>query len=328
MKRYGNIYDKICSIDNLILADVKARKGKLCSYGVRRHDVNKEKNILKLHQDLMNGSYRTSNYTIFKIYDPKEREIYRLPYYPDRIVHHAIMNYLEPLFVSVFTNDTYSCIKNRGIHGALINLKKVLRQDPTGTHYCLKLDVKKFYPSISHDILKDILRRKIKDTRLLQLLDEIIDSAPGVPIGNYLSQYFANMYLAYFDHWIKEEQRVKYYFRYADDIVILHENKEHLRQLFSDIQSYLQTNLKLTIKENWQIFPIKSRGIDFLGYVFFHTHILLRKGIKQRFCRRLSKLNKKNISQKAYQQSICSWIGWAMHCNSKNLLNNILKTIS
>lgn len=318
------MYEKICSIDNLILADKKARKGKLCSYGVRRHDVNREQNILKLHQDLMNGSYRTSNYTIFKIYDPKEREIYRLPYYPDRIVHHAIMNYLEPLFVSVFTNDTYSCIKNRGIHGALANLKKVLRQDPAGTQYCLKLDVKKFYPSISHDVLKDTLRRKIKDTRLLQLLDEIIDSAPGVPIGNYLSQYFANMYLAYFDHWIKEEQGVKYYFRYADDIVILHENKEHLRQLFTELQSYLQTNLKLTIKENWQIFPVKSRGIDFLGYVFFHTHILLRKGIKQRFCRRLSKLNKKEISQKEYLQAICSWIGWAKHCNSKNLLKTII----
>lgn len=318
------MYEKICSIDNLILADNKARKGKLCSYGVRRHDVTREQNILKLHQDLMNGSYRTSNYTIFKIYDPKEREIYRLPYYPDRIVHHAIMNYLEPLFVSVFTNDTYSCIKKRGIHGALVNLKKVLKQDPKGTQYCLKLDIKKFYPSINHDILKNILRRKIKDTRLLHLLDEIIDSAPGIPIGNYLSQYFANLYLAYFDHWIKEELKVKYYFRYADDIVILHENKEHLRQLFTELQSYLQTNLKLTIKANWQIFQVKLRGIDFLGYVFYHTHILLRKSIKQRFCRRVSKLNKKDISQKEYLQAICSWIGWTKHCNSKNLLNKIL----
>lgn len=324
MKRFGNLYDQICSMDNLIQADMKARKGKLRSYGVIRHDAHREENIKCLYESLRSGSFRTSNYTVFKIYDPKEREIYRLPYYPDRILHHAIMNVLEPIFVSIFTKDTYSCIKNRGIHGALRNVKKTLKDDPSGTAYCLKLDIKKFYPSIDHELLKSIIRRKIKDIRLLSLLDEIIDSAPGVPIGNYLSQYFANLYLAYFDHWLKEVKHVKYYFRYADDMVILHSSKQYLRDMFNEMRDYLHKELNLTIKGNWQIFPVKSRGIDFLGYVFFHTHILLRKGIKKRFCRRVYELNKRDLTDKAFKQSVCSWIGWIKYCNGKHLLKKLV----
>lgn len=325
MKRYGNLYEQICSIENLMLADRKARKGKLSAYGVKRHDMKKEEHISDLHRLLTGCMFRTSKYTVFTIYDPKEREIYRLPYYPDRIVHHAIMNILEPVFLSVFTADTYSCIKNRGIHAAVRKLKRLLRYYPDATTYCLKMDIKKFYPSIDHTILKQIIRRKIKDIRLLSLLDEIIDSAPGVPIGNYLSQYFANLYLAYFDHWLKEDKQVEYYFRYADDIVILHHDKGFLRDLFCQMQVYLNDNLKLKIKENWQIFPVASRGIDFLGYVFYHTHTRLRKRIKQRFCRRVARLNKRGISVKEYTQAICPWLGWAKHCDSKNLINKIVR---
>ena len=131
----------------------------------------------------------------------------------------------------IFIAHTYACRKNKGIHKAAQDIKKVLRKDVVNTQYCLKLDIKKFYPSIDHEILKSIVRRKIKDTKVLKLLDEIIDSAPGVPIGNYLSQYFANLYLAYFDHWIKECKKIKYYFRYADDIVIFSKNKESLLTL-------------------------------------------------------------------------------------------------
>ena len=126
---------------------------------------------------------------------------------------------MEPIWVSLFTEDTYSCIKNRGIHKAAAKVKKALKEDPEHTTYCLKMDVVKFYPSIEHDVLKMILRKKIKDQDLLWLLDLIIDSADGVPIGNYLSQYFANIVLAYFDHWLKEVKGVKYYFWYADDMV-------------------------------------------------------------------------------------------------------------
>src|SRR5690606_24192648 len=170
-----------------------------------QHDRNREANIQALHEMLRHRAYKTSAYDTFTVFETKEREVYRLPYFPDRITHHAIMNVLEPIFVSVFTADTYSCIKGKGIHAASYAVKRALK-DVQGTQYCLKLDIKKFYPSIDHWTLKTLLMRKFKDKNLLWLLFEIIDSAPGVPIGNYLSQYFANFYLAYFDHWLKEEK--------------------------------------------------------------------------------------------------------------------------
>lgn len=326
MKRVGNIFDKISSIDNLRLADEKARKGKLKSYGVLKHDRKREQNILQLHKQLTSGTFKTSGYSVFKIYEPKEREIHRLPYYPDRIVHHAIMNILEPIWVSVFTEDTYSCIKGKGIHAAANKMRRILKADREETRYCLKLDIKKYYPSINHEILKNIIRRKIKDKRLLALLDEIIDSAEGVPIGNYLSQYFANLYLAYFDHWVKEEKRVKYYFRYADDIVIFAPEKEPLHRLFLEIKTYL-SELKLTIKGNFQIFPVEKRGVDFVGYVFYHTHTRLRKSIKQRFCRKVSRIRKrrKPYTDKQFRQEIAPWWGWCKYCDSKNLIKKLSK---
>lgn len=326
MKRIGNLYDQICTLENLELADEKARRGKLRSHGVKRHDKNRTENIKNLREALLNGTFRTSKYDVFTIYEPKEREIYRLPYFPDRIVHHAVMNVLEPIWTSIFTADTYSCIKNRGIHAAAKKVLKALREDPETTTYCLKIDVRKFYPSIDHDVLKGIIRRKLKDKRLLTLLDEIIDSADGVPIGNYLSQYFANLILAYFDHWIKEEKRVKYYFRYADDIVILAPDKAYLHSLLKEIRQYM-SELKLQVKDNWQVFPVASRGIDFLGYVFFHTHTRMRKGIKQRLCKRIGKLNKrKTLTEEEFKRNVCSWWGWAKYCDSKHLIKKLSKS--
>jgi RNA-directed DNA polymerase len=315
MKRIGNLYNRICSVENLNLADAIARKGKSKQYGIRVHDRNREENILHLHKSLLNKTFQTSKYTTFKIFEPKEREVFRLPYYPDRIVHHAVMNILEPVFVSVFTADSYSCIKGKGIHAAARCVKRALKNE-AGTTYCLKLDVKKFYPSVDHAILKQLLRRKFKDQDLLWLLDEIIDSAEGLPIGNYLSQYFANFYLTYFDHWLKEVKRVRYYFRYADDLVVLHHDKSYLHTLLKDISAYLQCNLKLTVKDNYQVFPVAIRGIDFVGYRFFHTHTLLRKAIKQNFARMLAKRPNK--------LSIASYYGWACHANCVNLLNTLL----
>jgi RNA-directed DNA polymerase len=194
-------------------------------------------------------------------------------------------------------------------------LKLALKSE-SETTYCLKLDIKKFYPNIDHNILKLLLRKKIKDQNLLWLLDEIIDSAKGLPIGNYLSQYFANFYLTYFDHWIKEQMKVKHYFRYADDIVILHSDKEYLHSILSAIRNYFSKNLKLEIKSNYQVFPVKSRGIDFVGYVFYHTHILLRKRIKQNFARKL----KSNPNT----ESTPSYLGWLKHCNAKHLTKKLL----
>lgn len=148
MKRIGNLYNQIISIDNLRAADQNARKGKRQQYGVRVFEKNPEGNILLLNEMLLNRSYKTSKYDTFKIYEPKERLVFRLPYFPDRITHHAVMNVLEPIFTKLFTADTYSCIKGRGIHGASNNLKKAL-QNQNETMYCLKLDIVKFYPSVS-----------------------------------------------------------------------------------------------------------------------------------------------------------------------------------
>ncbi len=312
MKRCNNLYEKIISVENLLLADQKASKGKLKYSDVIEHNKNKEDNIIKLHEILSSKTYKTSKYSVFKVFEPKERDVYKLPYYPCRIVHHAIMNILEPILVKSFTSDTYSCIKGKGIHAVVNKIKKILK-DKNNTTYCLKLDIKKFYPSINHDILKKIIRKKIKDKDLLNLLDEIIDSVDsGVPIGNLMSQYFANLYLSQFDHWLKEVKLIKYYFRYADDIVILSDNKTYLHKLLSEIKHYLN-DLKLEVKENYQIFPVEKRGIDFVGYKFYHNHILVRKNIKKSCFKRL---NYKNVS---------SYIGWLKHANSKNLINKLSK---
>lgn len=314
MKRAGNLYDKITSMANLVTADQKAQRGKLLRYGVILHNCRRESNLLLLQDMLVSKSYRTSSYDIFKIFEPKERLVYRLPYFPDRIAHHAIMNVLEPIFVSSFTADTYSCIKGRGIHQLLNNLREDLK-DVSGTQYCLKLDIKKFYPSIDHEVLKGLIRRKFKDPDLLWLLDEIIDSAPGLPIGNYLSQYLANFYLSYFDHWIKEQNGIRYYYRYADDLVILSSSKEQLHSLFKRIVSYLD-GLKLEVNPTHQVFPVEARGIDFVGYVFYHTHVRIRKAIKQNCARKLSK-HPSDKSRASYQ-------GWLGHCNARHLTKKLL----
>lgn len=322
MKRKGNLYDTICSTENLYAAYLKAKQGKAKSYGVVLFDKNFESNMEAIQAELISGEYRTSDYSIFTIYDPKEREIYRLPF-RDRVVHHAIMNVMEPIWTSLFIRHTYSCIKGRGIHAVLMAIKRDLK-DVENTRYCLKMDVKKFYPSIDHEILKVIIRKKIKDNRLLDLLDGIIDSAPGVPIGNYLSQFFANLYLSYFDHWMKETKRVKYYYRYADDMVILAPDKPYLNKLLTEITFYLYIELNLQLKGNYQVFPVEARGIDFVGYKFYHAYILMRKTIKKRLCRKAAKLNKKDIDAKSYRMQIAPWLGWAKHCDSKHLLKKVL----
>jgi RNA-directed DNA polymerase len=332
MKRIGNLYEKIISIENLKLSDEKARKGKRNTYGVRMHDRNKDENILRLHEILKARKFKTSEYHVFKIYEPKEREIYRLPYYPDRIVHHAIMNILEPIWVSVFTQDTYSCIKGRGINGAMQKVKKAIKEDPQNTRYCLKIDIRKYYPSIDHNILQKIVERKIKCKQTLDLLSSIIISTKGVPIGNYLSQYFANLFLAYLDHLVKEVLRVKYYLRYADDMIFFAANKKELHQILAAVRKYLSEELILEIKSNYQIFPIadhhrakNGRGLDFVGYVFYRHETQIRKSIKMNFVRKVAVINRRSISTKQYTMHLAPWLGWAKYSNSKKLIYKIIK---
>lgn len=283
---------------------------------------------------LIRKTYKTSEYEVFIKKDTgKEREIYKLPYFPDRIVHWAIIQVVEPIFLNRLNGCTHSAIPNKGIHSAFKQLDKYMRNDAVGTKYCLKLDVKKFYPSIDHNLLKLMYRTLFKDPNLLWLLDEIIDSTDGdkgVPIGNYLSQYSGNLFLSKFDRWIKEKLRVKYYIRYMDDIVILHHDKNYLRKLLKKINKYLK-NINLEIKGDYQIFPSRTRGIDFVGYRHFGDYVLLRKSTSKRLIRKMRNIMKKlrnggKLTYSAYC-SINSYKGWLKWCNGYNLYTKWIKQL-
>ena len=321
MKRYGNLYAKIWDMQNIREAHHNAQRGKQHYREVQMVNADEEKYLAQIQAMLRDKTFRNSEYEIFtKIEGGKKREIYKLPYFPDRIIHHCIMQVLEPIWMRVFISDTYAALKRRGIHKGVKRVKLALR-DIENTRYCLKFDVRKFYPSIDHGILKTLLRRAIKDPDVLRLLDEIISSANGIPIGNYLSQYFGNLYLAYFDHWMKEDKRCRYYFRYCDDIVILHGDKEFLHRLFADVQRYLYDLLKLSIKSNYQVFPVGKRGIDFLGYRFFHDYTLLRKSIARRFKAKALYIKRAycNMPPSQIVNGLMSYWGWMKHGNCLNL---------
>lgn len=324
MKKYRNLYKQIVDLDNIILAHHNARKNKTHRPDVQMVDKDIIKYCKQIQQMLINHTYKTSEYFTFKLYEPKERIIFKLPYYPDRIVHHAIMNIMEPIWVNQMIPQTYSCIKKRGIHKVLKQVQDDMR-DRENTKYCLKLDITKFYPTIDHAVLKQIIRIKVADKELLDLLDEIIDSSEGVPIGNYLSQFFANLYLAYFDHWVKEVKGVKYYYRYADDIVVLHGNKEFLHTLLRDIIEYLRIELKMQIKPNYQIYPVESRSVDFVGYKIYHDYTLIRRSLKKKYCIKNARLLKRSTNYKYYRRRMASYLGWFKHANCYTLLHKTIK---
>lgn len=332
MKRLTGLYERVISLDNLRAADEEARRGKRYSYGVRLHDRRREANLKALHEALRRHDYHTSRYEVFTIREPKERQIYRLPYYPDRIVHHAIMRVVGPVWTSVLTHNTFSCIKGRGIEGCARHVQRIIDAHAEAPRlYCLKIDLRKFYPSVRHDVLKDIVRRKIKDKELLGLLDEIIDSAEGLPIGNYLSQYLANLLLAYFMHEANERERVPCA-EYADDIVFFATDKGRLHALLHEFVRPRMAALGLTVKSNYQVFPIADnrqdrhgRALDYVGYRFYRRQRLMRKRIKQRFARRLAALRKQGAGAAEMRRGAAPWLGWAKHSNSTHLLKTLFQ---
>jgi len=316
MKRHNHLFTQICSIENLFLAHQNARRGKSHYKEVAVVDADPAKYIQELQRLLMNQTLVTSQYEVFLKKGKKDRYIYKLPYFPDRILHHAIMQILEPIWESVLIADTYSSIKHRGIHRGVRRMKSFLK-DTYGAQYCLKIDVKKFYPSVDHDILFALITKKIKCFRTLDLLQEIIYSTDGLPIGNYLSQYFGNIYLTYFDHYVKETLGVKYYSRYCDDIVMLKHNKNLLHELRGAVTEYLRTDLHLNLNSNIRIFP-SNKGIDYLGYIFYPNRIRVRKSIVAAFKSRIA-LIKKQYGYMTYSQivnSLMSYYGWFKHGNA------------
>lgn len=343
MKRYGNLYEQICSMDNLIVAHHHASTGKGWYQEVKTVNSNPQEYLDILQGMLENKTYETSDYDIFLRQDGvKVRMIYKLPYFPDRICQWAVMQVIEPYLIKNFIRDTYSAIPGRGIHLALERIKKALVTDPEGIKYCLKMDVKQFYPSINHKILKEKFRKLFKDKDLLWLIDEIIDSTPedsGIPIGNYLSQYCGNYYLSDFDHWIKETTfvfngkpvKIKYFFRYMDDMIILSDSKEFLHYLRRLISEYLMTNLRLTLKNTWQVFPVKDRGIDYVGYRIFPEFVLLRKRTVKTMTRALLRMRAKIEDGEALTYhdycSVNSYLGWMKPCDCHRLKHKYVDPI-
>ena len=319
MKRKNNLYNKIFHRQNILDAFNNSKKGKSKYKEVIKISQIPHLYINKIHNMLINKSYKTSEYKLDKrIERGKERIIYKLPYFPDRIIHHTLLQIIQPILEQTYIKDTYQSIKGRGVHKAKDRLEFFLK-DVENTKYCFKMDIKKYYPSIDNQILKKLIRKKIKCEDILYLIDEIIDSTKGLPIGNYTSQTFGNYYLSYFDHWIKEDLRIKYYIRYADDMVILHSNKSYLHEIKTKIEKYLEEELHLKLKENWQIFPTRTRGIDFLGFRFFGTHTIIRKSIKKSFVKISNKIKHKTITIKNIQ-SFMSYYGWIKASDSYNLL--------
>lgn len=294
---------------------------------------------------LINHTYKTSDYEVFYKQDGKKlRKIYKLPYFPDRICQWAILQVIEPCIINNLTADTYSAIPNRGIHKGLTKLQSAMWNDPEECRYCLKLDARHYYQSINHDLLKEKYSRMFNDNELLWLLNEIIDSIEtaeiedltaiylleedidpetGIPIGNYLSQYSGNYYFSSFDHWIKEQKHVKYYFRYMDDMVIFDKTKEELFALKKEIDIYFRNELKLNIKENWQVFPSYVRGVDFLGYRTFYKYTLLRKSTCLEMEKKMTAIRNKveagNMMNYSEWCSINSYKGWLKYADTFRL---------
>lgn len=323
MKRIGNLYEKIYDIENLRLAHKQARRGKSFYTEVKLIDENEDEYLYRLQDMLIHKTYHTSKYEVFEKKEGKKiRKIYKLPYFPDRICQWVIIQVIEPYLMRTLTDDTYSALPGRGVERARRKMVRALKTDPENTVWCLKIDISKYYPNVNIEKLKLKYRRLFKDNDLLWLLDEILDSNPdtGVPIGNYISQYSGNIYLSDFDHRVKEVYHIKHYFRYMDDMVFLSSSKEELQNLIKEITKYLADEYDLKVKDSWSLFRVEDRGIDFVGYVFRHDSIRLRKSIAHSIKKTSSKIrwrvnNDMELNRHLYF-SFNSLKGWLKHSHS------------
>jgi RNA-directed DNA polymerase len=319
MKRHGNLFEKICDIDNILLAHQNARRGKASYRDVQKIDQNPRYYAEKIREMLLSKKFTTSNYKVFwKDCGTKCRYIYKLPYYPDRIIQHALMQILEPIFIPTLIRDTFQSLKGRGTHDARKRIQKAIQN--SDSIYFLKFDIEKFYPSVDNKIMKEIIRRKIKCKNTLWILDDIIDSTKGLPVGNYSSQILGNVYLSCLDHYAKENLGIRHYFRYCDDFVILSNDKNELHSVKNQLFAYI-SSLNLRIKSNWQISPIEDRGIDFVGWVFRRNFTRLRKRTVKRFAEKTKyvKRNHKRIAPISTISSVASYWGQFKYVAAKRL---------
>ena len=319
MKRVNNLYEKIIDLNNIENAIIYASKRKRKRKNVKDALDNMSTSVFKIYSLLKNKTYKPNPYIKMTIKDgasKKEREIFKPCFYPDQCIHWVLMLQLEKILFKKMYYWNCASIKGRGLSHGKKYVEKILRKDKKNTKYCLKLDIKKFYPSISKDILKEKFSRIIKDKDTLWLINTIIDSSEsGVPIGNYTSQWFANLYLSDLDRYIKEKLKVKYYVRYMDDMVLFGNNKKKLHKVKIAIDEFLEKE-GLVIKENWQLFKTDSRPIDFLGYRFYRAHTTLRPTNFLRIKRRVKKISKKEELKYRDAAAVLSYYGWLSHCNS------------
>lgn len=319
MKRAGYIYDQVCDLDNIKEAIMKASLGKRHKTFVKRILARQDRYAEKIRVMLMTKAYVPSPYAIKVIRDgptQKERTIYKPRFYPDQVIHWALMLQLQPVIMRGMYEYSCGSVPGRGTSCAQKALRKWLDRDYKGTKYCLKMDISKFYPSVDHELLKAMFRRCIKDRDCLWLIDAIIDSTvPGLPIGNYTSQWFSNFFLQGLDHFIKEGLHAKYYIRYVDDLVLLGGNKKALHKARVAIDSYLR-DIRLSMKPNWQVFLVNARAIDFLGLRFYRTHTTLRRRNALRIRRRMMKIKHKDELGYLDACAVVSYWGWIKRTDS------------
>lgn len=330
------LYSKLISLDHLLQAWEEFKVGKRERKDVQIFERKLEDNLFSLRKDLKTQTYRHFDYTAFNIYDPKFRHIHKA-IVRDRIVHHAVVSLIEPIFDKTFIFDSYSCRKDKGTHRAVTRLAVFIRKvskNYTGSCYVLKLDIKKFFASVNQNILLALIKKRIEDPDILWLINNILGSfsnGTGIPIGNLTSQVFANVYLNELDQFMKHILKEKHYIRYCDDFVVVSPNGEHLEALISKIEIFLKEKLKLSLHEYKIVIRKYTQGVDFLGYIILPYVILPRTKTRKRLFKKLkdkiSDLKNEQISEKSFNQSLQSYLGYLSHANSYELTQELKNKI-
>ncbi len=315
-------YNDIISLENLLEAWKVFLKGKRNKKDVQDFQYQLGDNLLSLHNDLVNKTYKHGGYYAFNISDPKPRNIHKAQV-RDRLLHHAIYRKLYPVFDKCFIHDSYSCRKFKGTHKALSRFRKwtyIVGKNNTKTLWILKCDIRKFFASIDQKILISILEKNIDNKDVIGLIRIVIDSfestqpGKGLPLGNLTSQLLVNIYMNEFDQWMKHVMKVKWYIRYADDFAILSNDKDWLLELTPKIVDFLEENLNLSLHPDKVFIKTLAAGIDFLGWIHFPDHTVLRTTTKNRMLRNL----KNSASEK-----INSYLGMLKYGNTHKLQEKI-----
>ena len=323
-KRLRHIYNNIISVENLLISWREFLRGKKKRKDVAVFSVNFMDNIISLHNNLANQTYKHGGYEAFKINDPKPRDIHKASV-RDRLLHHALYRILYHYFDKKFIADSFSCRLNKGTHKAIKRFEEFSHRasrNNTRTCWVLKCDIRKFFANINHNVLTEILKEYIDDDELLWLLGEVIGSfassreETGLPLGNLTSQLFVNIYMNKFDQFVKHKLKAEYYIRYCDDFIILSQNRDRLINFIPAIQEFLQDALKLELHPDKISIKTVASGIDFLGWVNFTDHIILRTSTKRRMMRKI----KENFKE----ESANSYLGLLKHGNAHKLERSIL----